>query len=359
MSQRRVVITGVGLVNALGLGARHCFEAMLDGVVGIDVIKSFDPSEFPCRIGGESPALQMSKIVPKSHRKAVKLMSRDIELAIVAADDAIRDAGLKSRGTHDGPVDIEPTRSGVNIGAGLICCDLVELGAAAVYAIEDGRFSLSKWGREGMEYLTPLWLLKYLPNMLNCHISIVHDLQGPNNCITCAETSGLLSVGEAHHTIAQGKADVMVAGGAECKVNPMALMRQCMIHRVSTHYNDQPRAGYRPFDRDADGMVVGEGGGIVILEELEHARRRGAKIYAEVTGFGASNNFSLDFIQPEEQATGISIAIRKALHHAGVQPEDIDLVVPHGVAVAGHDRAEARALNTALGDNVRKIPLLA
>jgi len=235
----------------------------------------------------------MGKIVPKNYRKATKLMSRDIELAVVAADAAIRDAGLRTRATNpDGPVDVDPTRIGVNIGAGLICCDLVELAAAVEHAVTDGRFDYKKWGREGMEALTPLWLLKYLPNMPGCHVSIIHDCQGPNNAVTCAEASGQLAIGEASRIVARGAADVMIAGGAECKVNPMALLRQCLLGRVSTNYNDRPKQACRPFDRDADGTVVGEGAGIVILEELEHARNRGARIYAEAAGFGASNNFS-------------------------------------------------------------------
>jgi 3-oxoacyl-[acyl-carrier-protein] synthase II len=355
---RRVVITGVGVVSALGVGREAYFQGLREKTVGIKRITRFDPSGFASQVGGEAPAVAMSQVVPKSHRKATKLMSRDIELAVIAADAAVRDARLNTKGTNpDTPPDFDPTRAGTNIGAGLICCDLVELGSAAAAAVTDGQFDYHKWGKEGMEQLTPLWLLKYLPNMLGCHVSIIHDLQGPNNNITCAEASGLLAVGEAYRTIVCGKADLMVAGGAECKVNPMAIVRQSLLGRASTRYNDRPAEASRPFDRDADGIVVGEGAGIVILEEMEHARRRGATIYAEVKGFGASCNYSPDFMTPAPQAEGITLALRKALSEANVTAADVDLLVAHGLAVPGLDRAEATAIRETFGDHSKKLPV--
>jgi len=360
MSSRRVVITGLGIINALALDKDQYFQALLSGEIGIERIKSFKPDGFPSQVAGEAPEFKIAKIVPKAQRKATKLMSRDIELAVAAADTAIRDAGLKTRGTNpDGPVEINPTRSGVHIGAGLICCDLSELAAAAEYAVEDGTFSLPKWGNEGMNWLTPLWLLKYLPNMLSCHISIIHDLQGPSNSITCGEASGMLSITEAYLTILHDKADVIIAGGAESKVNGMGILRQCLINRASTHYNDKPKQASRPFDRDADGMVIGEGAGIVILEEMDNAQQRGAEIYAELTGWGASYNFSKDFVEPEESAQGIILAVQQALERAAITPDQIDLIIPAGIAVPSHDSAEARALNAVFGEHLKNIPILA
>jgi len=362
MAERRVAITGIGIINALGIGREQYFQAILDGTIGIDRVRAFDPGKFPSQVAGEAPKLKMSKIVPKAQRKSIKLMSRDIELAIAAADGAFRDAGLKTRGTNpdpDNPADIDPVRSGVNIGAGLICCDLVELAAALEHGSENGQFSLRKWGKEGMDWLTPLWLLKYLPNMLSCHITIIHDLQGPSNSITCAEVSGALAIGEAYRNIVHDRADIMLAGGAESKVNPMNLMRQCLINRASTHYNDRPEQACRPFDRDADGSVAGDGGGMVVLEEMEHARRRGATIYAELTGFGASYNFNKDFVEPEEQAVGIRLAMQKALREANLSPNQIQLLIPHGVAVAGHDRSEAQAIKTVFGEHTQDLSVFA
>jgi 3-oxoacyl-[acyl-carrier-protein] synthase II len=356
---RRVVITGAGVINALGVGKEQYFSSMLKGTIGIGRIRAFDPSGFPCQVGGESLEFAISDYVPKSHRKATKLMSRDIALAVIAAACAVRDAGLKTKATSpEGPIDIDPTRSGVNVGAGLICCDIEELGGAAEHATIDGRFSLAEWGRKGMEYLTPLWLLKYLPNMLSCHISIIHDLQGPSNSITCADASGLLAIGEAFRTIAGDKADVMIAGGAECKINPMSLLRQTLLKRTVTDHNDRPQSACRPFDRQANGTVLGEGAGIVILEEMEHARRRGATIYAELTGFGGSNCLCTNFINPDPDDSGVGIGIRKALTDAGLTAEQISLVIPYGTGIRQDDRIEAKAIQNVFGNHSRKLHVL-
>jgi len=360
MDKRRVVITGVGVVSSLGNGRGAYFEELLSGRIGIDRLKGFDPVGFPCQIGAEVSDLKVKNHVPKAHRKATKLMSRDIELAVVGADLAIRDAALKTKGTAPGePPDIDPLRSGVNVGAGLISCDLYELGLAVEHALENGDFSYEKWGREGMESLTPIWLLKYLPNMLGCHISIIHDLQGPSNSITCAEASGLLAIGEAYRIITRGSADLIVAGGAETKLTPMGLMRQCLMGRVTTNYNDRPRQACRPFDRNADGGVMGEGAGIIVLEELEHAQQRGVPIYAEIIGFGASNNFSADFINPEADCRGVTFAIQNALAEASLEPDAIELLIAHGTAVPEHDKAEAKGITAAFGQSAKQLPVRA
>lgn len=252
------------------------------------------------------------------------------------------------------------TRFGANIGAGLICADLPELAEALYSASEDGRFSLARWGAEGMHNLTPLWLLKFLPNMLACHVTIVHDAQGPSNTITCAEASSHLAIGEAFRTIARGVADVCICGGAESKTNPMALLRQCLGRRLSRR-NDAPAQACRPFGRDRDGTVVSEGAGLVILEELEHARQRGARIYAELVGFGASND-ACDPGQPSRphpEGRGIVLAARKALADAGLGPDDVDLVSAFAAGLPAHDAAEARAITTLLGARVAQVPVLA
>ena len=358
--KRRVAITGVGLINALGIGREEYFAALIEGKNGIKRIEAFDPGEFTSQVAGESPHLKMAKQVPKAHRKATKLMSRDIELAVVAADTAVRDAGLTTKGTApDEEPDVDPTRIGVNIGAGLICCDLVELAEAVQNGVSSGQFDYRKWGSEGMATLTPLWLLKYLPNMLSCHVSIIHDLQGPSNAVTCAEASGQLAVGEAYRIISHGKADVMITGGAECKVNPMALLRQCLLKRTCSSCNDKPDQACRPFDKGADGTILGEGGGIVVLEELEHARKRGATIYGEVTGYGASCSFGSDFVSIEADGKGIEIALRKALAAAELEPQQVDLLVPHGTAVRSDDQAEATAIKAAFGTHVSQLPVFA
>jgi len=360
MEKRRVVITGVGVVCALGKDKEHYFQGLMDGVSGVDRIRVFDASTFPSQIGAEILDFSFKHYVPKSYRKAAKLMSRDIELAIASADLAFRDAGIKTKGTcPEEASDVDSTRIGVNIGAASICCDLMELGGAVEHGVEAGRFSYGKWGKEGMEALTPLWLLKYLPNMLGCHVSIIHDLQGPSNSVTCAEVSGLLSIGEAYRKIVRGKADVMVAGGGESKMNAMEMVRHTLMGRTSTHYNDRPQEASRPFDKGADGVVLGEGAGLIVLEEYERACSRGADIYAEITGFGSSSNMSDDFIEPEADGAGISIALMKALTEANLTQDDIQLLIPHGEAVAGHDISEAVAIARVFADRVEELPILA
>src|SRR5947207_15083515 len=261
---RRVVVTGIGVVSPVGIGAAAFWQNLVAGNVGVRRIQQFDPSGFACQIGGEVPAFKIGDYVPKSYRKATKVMARDIELAVVAADDAFKDSGLKSKAYTDQP-NIAPGRFGCNIGAGLISTDLNELTSAMHTAREGNRLDLQKWGREGMNQLTPLWLLKYLPNMLACHVTIIHALKGPSNTITCAEASSHLAIGEAFRTIQRGDADLAICGGAESKVVPMGLMRQCLLKRVTEQCNGSPADAVRPFDCDATGTASGAGGGLVIL----------------------------------------------------------------------------------------------
>src|SRR5215211_2823601 len=280
---RRVVVTGVGVISPIGIGAKTFFDNLLAGKAGVRRIAQFDPAGFPCQIAGEIPDYKIGDFVPKSYRKATKVMARDIELAVIAADDAMKDAGLKTKAYTETP-EIDGNRFGCNIGAGLINAELDELTSAMHIAREGNKLDLHKWGRDGMQQLTPLWLLKYLPNMLACHVTIIHGLKGPSNTITCAGSSSHLAIGEAFRTIQRGAADLAICGGAETKVVPMNLLRQTLLKRVTETHNDTPEDAVRPFDADADGTAVAEGGGLFILEEYEHAQARGAKVYAEVVG---------------------------------------------------------------------------
>src|SRR5258706_8194656 len=209
---RRVVITGVGIVSPLGIGVRAHWEGVLAGRSAVKRIAAFDPGGFPSQIGGEAPAYKIGDYVPKSYRKATKVMARDIELAVIAADDAFKDSGLKSSAYTETP-DFDGTRFGCNIGAGLISCELNELSSAFASAREDGnpnRLDLKKWGRDGMQQLTPLWLLKYLPNMLSCHVTIVHQLRGRSNSIRGGDASSHLAIRRAFRAIQCGDADIAV-----------------------------------------------------------------------------------------------------------------------------------------------------
>ncbi len=330
MDSARVVITGLGAVTPLGLTVDDTWAGLCAGKVGIDTITAFDPVGFDCKLAGQVPDYKIRNHLPKSLRKAIKLMSRDIELSIIAAGDAIVHAGLVTKGIDPENINVDPGRIAINLGAGLISCDLVELGPAVAASLTDGKFDIRKWGKEGLEQVTPLWLLKYLPNMLACHVGIIHDIQGPSNTITCAEAAAHLAIAEAAQIIARGASDIALAGGAEAKVNPIVMIRQCLLKRTASENNDDPSSACRPFDADAKGSVFGEAAGVVILENLENAEKRGAKIYAEVVGIGQSNNINPTYERVEPDGKGIQIAIEKAIADAQIRPEDLDLIIPHG-----------------------------
>jgi len=364
MPDARVVVTGVGLVCPLGIGTEQVWQRLLAGEVAVRRIQAFDPSGFDCQVAGEIERLRVADFVPKSYRKSTKVMARDIEIAVAAAYVAAKDAGLNTkclveRGEVEGPPNVDPTRLGANIGAGLICADLRELAGALYTAVDEqnGQFSLRKWGAEGMNNLTPLWLLKFLPNMLACHVTIVHDAQAPSNTITCAEASSHLAIGEAQRTIERGAADVCICGGAESKLNPMGLMRQSLLKRLATDRNDSPQSACRPFDADRSGTVIGEGGGLLILERLEHALDRKARIYAEVAGFGSAAS-ARDWIRPDEDGRPVRLAIERAMRDAGIQPQDIDLVVAFAPGTREHDLCEARGIREALGSAADSVPVV-
>jgi 3-oxoacyl-[acyl-carrier-protein] synthase II len=348
MSSVRVVITGLGAISPLGLTANDMWAGLLAGRCGIDKITAFDPVGFTCKLAGEVEDFKVQKYIPKEFRKSVKLMSRDIKLAIIAANETLRSSGLITRAIDPENINVDPTRIGVNLGAGLVSCDLVELGPAVAASATDGRFDIHKWGKDGLEMVTPLWLLKYLPNMLACHIGIIHDIQGPSNTITCAEAAAHLAISEACDIIARRNSDITLAGGAEAKVNPIVMIRQCLLKRTTTE-NNEPDKACRPFDEDAKGSVFGEAAGMVVLENLENAEKRGAKIYAEVIGTGESNNINSAYEHLEQDGKGIQIAIKKALQEAEIEPADLDLIIPHGTGIPQDDLAEAKAIETALG----------
>jgi len=355
MSERRVAITGLGVVSPAGIGVGPFWESLLAARRCVKTISLFDASKFPSSIAGQLDDFSARNFVPKDYRKSVKVMARDIEIAVAAADLAFRDAGMVTRSTNPNAMTYPAKRMGCNVGAGLICTDLDELGMAVNTAVTDGRFDMRAWGTRGMTNLNPLWLLKYLPNMLSCHVTIIHGTEGPSNCITCGDASGLLAAGESARLIARGGADAAVAGGAESKLNPMGLLRQRLLNRLCTSRNDRPGEACRPFDAGHDGTVVGEGGGLIILEDLELAKARGARIYAEFVGFGAAcDPDGIDVLKP---TTGnLDLAVRAAMQDAGIAPEDVGIIVTQGTGVPGEDRCEARAWQEALGEAASKVP---
>jgi len=372
---RRVVITGLGTVCALGAGARALWEGLLGGRSGLRPITAFDPSGFRARLGGEVEGFSAREFVPKHYRKAVKVMARDTELAVGAALLAAEDAKLSTRAAGD--ESVAPTypgeRVGCQIGAGLIAAETAELASAAATAVDaHGSFSTRLWGTVseaggagGMDNLQPLWMLKYLPNMLACHVTIIHGCEGPSNTITCAEASGLLSLGESVRVIQRGAADACFSGGAESKINHMGMMRLDLAGRLApTGDATDGAAVVRPFDPAARGTLLGEGGGVLILEEAECAARRGARVYAHVAGFGAAHGGPpFDAIDDsasagEQPSDGLRWAIEAALADAAAHPDEIDAIVPTGSGVPRVDDAEAGALRMVFGARLERIPLV-
>jgi len=357
MSSGRVVITGLGAVSPLGLTANEMWAGLCAGRSGIRRIQAFDPTGLPCELAGEVPLYRIQDYVPKSFRKAVKLMCRDIELAVIAAREAVAASGLVTKGIEPERINVDPTRMAINIGAGMISCDLAELAPAVAASAVEGKFDIRKWGKDGLEQITPLWLLKYLPNMLACHIGIIHDIQGPSNTITCAEASAHLAIGEATQVIARGGSDIALAGAAEAKVALLLMVRQSLLQRATPAPHADPAGVCRPFDAAASGSVFGEGAGMVVLESLEYAQARGARILAEMAGVGQSCSLHSAYESLEPDGEGIQIAVEKALDDAEIRPDDLDLIIPHGTGIPRDDLAEARGLQTALGPAVGPIPV--
>jgi 3-oxoacyl-[acyl-carrier-protein] synthase II len=375
--RRNVVITGLGCVTGLGTTTRALWEGLCAGRSALRPITRFDPTGFPTRLaaevygadptGGTGVAFSAKDFVPKHYRKAVKVMARDIELAVAAAKDAVEDAGLVTRGTlpedSTDPTTYLSSRMGCHIGAGLIAADGEELTAAFANARSAGdanKLDLAIWGSRGMDHLTPLWLLKYLPNMLACHVTIIHGCEGPSNTITCAEASGLLSIAESTRVIERGDADLCFSGGAESKVNNMGLLRMDFAGRIARTGEATEGAPFvRPFDPAGPGGLLGEAGGILVLEAGEMAANRKARVYARIAGIGAGHTppaWADDLV--EDVNEGYLAAVENALRDAGIGPEQIDAIVPGGIGVPGQDAGEAGALRAVFGARLREIPLV-
>lgn len=359
---RRVFITGVGAVTPFGVGAEALWEGLLSGQSRLAPIERFDASGFRSSLAGEVKEFAAKDFVPKSYRKAVKVMARDIELAVGAAKCAVEDAGIITKGLlaegDDRPLTFDGARVGCHIGAGLIAAETDELTSALATAVgQGGAFDLRAWGERGMQNLQPLWLLKYLPNMLACHVTIIHDARGPSNTITCAEASGLLSIGESMRVIERDDADMCFSGGAESKINLMGVLRMDLAERLApTEGEAEGWKLVRPFDTQAKGGLLGEGGGIVVLEDGESVRARGAKPYAEALGFGAGHSPLSD--DPVQRAEGLIGAIENALDDARIGPADIDAILPHASGIRSVDAEEAAAFSHVFGKRLGEIPLI-
>jgi len=336
---RRVVITGMGLVTPLGDNAQTIWSALLSGQCAVRRIRSFDTAGLPTQFAAEVASFDAKTFVEKNQRKSLRVMARPIQLAVAAAQLALNHGNVDKK-------KLDPARFGVEFGAGLIASELPELADAAAASVNDqkGVVDLVAWGDKGLPTIQPLWMLKYLPNMPACHISILHDAQGPNNSVTESDASSLLAMGEAFRILQRNGADFFLVGGCESNINPLSMVRQALFEQLSQR-NEDPEKACRPFDVHRDGMVVGEGAGVLVVEDLDHARRRGATILAEMVGFGAAFDRQLD-------GAGLARACEAALARAGIGPEDLDHVNAHGLGTHKEDVWEAQGLSRVIGTQV-------
>ena len=331
MTRRRVVVTGLGCVSPIGNTVAESWANALAGRSGIDTITRFDASLFSCRIAGEVRGLDIS---PHISTKEARTMDTFIHYGIVAAAEAVRDAGLPLGEALD---EALATRIGCVIGSGIGGLPMIEE-------------THGEWAARGPRRISPFFVPASLVNMVAGQVSMKFGFKGPNLSIVTACTSGLHCIGDAARIIMYGDADVMVAGGAESTVSPLGVGGFASMRALSTR-NDDPKTASRPWDKDRDGFVLGEGAGIVVLEEYEHAKARGATIYAEVAGFGMSADAGH---MTAPSMDGPRRAMVAALRDAGVDPAQVDYVNAHGTSTPLGDANESNAIKAALGDHARR-----
>ena len=346
---RKVVVTGLGVVAPNGIGKNAFWSACVHGKSGVGPVESFDASAHPVKIAAEVKGFDVGPFLTNGHRKTQKIMGRAMQFAVGAAGLACQDSGLDL-----GRMD--PETIGVVMGTGLVPMDLPELAPALVAACdESGQMQAAALGQQGSGVLYPLWLLKYLPNMVAAHISLIYHAQGPNSTITTACAAGTQAIGEGFRLIARGDADVVLAGGADSRMDPLLLLAYTALGALSPAKRAAAEVS-RPFDAERDGFVLGEGAGVLVLEELEHARRRNAMIYAEVLGLGSSFD-SYAVTKPDPEGRGAARAIQWALREARVDPADVDYINAHGTSTRLNDQMETAAVKRVFSERSRRLPL--
>jgi len=328
---RRVVVTGIGLVCGVGHSAPEAWQALLAGKSGIERITSFDASQFACQIAAEVKNFDPLQYIEK---KEARKMGRFIHLAIAAADEALQSANYKVENED------MAERTGVHIGSGIGGFDVIER-------------EHSNLLNGGPRKVSPFFIPAAIVNLAAGQVSMRHNAKGPNEATCTACTTSAHSIGDASRIIQYGDADVMIAGGAEAAITPMGVGGFAAMRALSTR-NDDPHASSRPWDKDRDGFVIGEGSGILILEELEHAQMRGAPILAEIVGYGMSAD-AYHITQPAENGEGGFRVMRNAMRDAGIQPEQVGYVNAHGTSTPLGDELESMAIKRAFGDHAYKM----
>lgn len=347
---RRVVVSGLGVVAPNGVGKDAFWHACREGRSGVSQIRSFDASNYPIGIAGEVKDFDAAPFVPAEHRKSLKVMSRPSRFAVGAAVLAARDSGIEVAGD-------EAERIGVVMGTGVVPVDLAELSPALVEsADESGKLQVDRLGTHGPDVLFPLWILKYLPNMVAAHVSLALGAMGPNSTITTACVAGTQAIGEGFRLIARGDADVIFAGGADSRIDPLMMLAYNKLGTLGKTEGRRPEEVSRPFDRTRDGFVMGEGAGVLVLEELERAKARGATIYAEVCGFGSSFD-AYSLTKPDPEAKGAARAIEAALKEARIDRSEVDYVNAHGTSTRLNDQMETVAVKRVFGEHARRLPM--
>jgi len=326
---RRVVVTGVGLVSPLGVGTEATWRALLAGASGIGEITAFDASAFSCRIAGQVKDFDPQNYIEK---KEIKKMARFIHFAIAASDCALSSSGLR--------IDSDPERAGVYIGSGIGGFEVIE---------REHRTLLE----QGPRRMSPFFIPATIINLAAGYVSIRTGAKGPNSATATACTTSAHSIGDSFKIIQRDDADVMICGGAEACITPMGIGGFAAMRALSTR-NQEPERASRPFDKERDGFVVGEGAGIVVLEELEHARRRGARILAEIAGYGMSAD-AFHVTAPPEDGEGAFRVMRNALRDARLAPDEIDYVNAHGTSTGLGDKAETLAIKSCFGEHARRL----
>ena len=332
LNKRRVVITGIGIISPIGIGKDEFFKSLKEGKCGVDYITRFDTTDYDTKIAAEVKDFDPTEYIDK---KECRRMDRFTQYAVAASKMAVTDAALDINA-------IDNDMFGVCIGSGIGGMETLEAQHDILREKGPGRVS-------------PFMVPMMISNIASGNVSIALNAKGPNTTIVTACASGTNAIGEAFKTIQRGAADIMVTGGTEASITPLSLAGFCSMKALSTR-NDDPKTASRPFDKDRDGFVMGEGAGMLIVEELEHAQKRGARIYGEVVGYGASGD-AYHITAPSPDAQGAYRAMLMAVKDAGIEATEIDYINAHGTSTGMNDRLETLAIKKLLGDDAGKVAI--
>lgn len=332
MDKRRVVVTGIGLLSPLGNDARTTWEALLQGKSGIAKISAFDATQFDSQIAGEVKGFDVTKYMSL---KESRRMERFVQFAVAASREAVASSRIDLSKE-------DPYRVGVLIGSGIGSLHVVEQ-QCRIY------------DKKGPSRISPFMIPLLIVNEASGNVSIILGVKGPNTCVATACATGSHAIGDAYRIIQYGSADVMVAGGTESCITPMGLGGFCSLRALSCR-NDEPEKASRPFDKDRDGFIMAEGAGVVVLEELNHAKKRGAPIYAEIVGYGMTGD-AHHITAPDASGESSAKAMEFALKDAGLQPEDIQYINAHGTSTQLNDKIETKAIKMCFNSYAKKVAI--